>query len=125
VLPVLPLILASLPLTSPSLLTGGANRRDKIVYDDAYILSLPGFVWTKVSSSPAGKRQSATCLSVGKRQMLSIGGTITSWTDQDPASQGLLLFDMTELKWKDSYDANAAAYERAADIKAWYSNGYV
>lgn len=106
-------------------MTGGANKRDKILYDDAYVLSLPGFVWTKVASSPAGKRQSAACVSVGKRQMLSIGGTGSAWSDQDPAPQGLQLFDMTELKWKDSYDANAAAYERAAAIKTWYTNGYV
>lgn len=36
-----------------------------------------------------------------------------------------MLFDMTTLKWKDDYDADAAAYERNADLKKWYSNGYV
>jgi hypothetical protein len=55
--------------------------------------------------------------------VLSIGGTDKSRTDPDPAPQGLLLFDMTTLQWKDSYDANAAAYERASDLKTWYSNG--
>ena len=114
------------PLTSapkPSFLTGGENKRDKIFYDDAYILSLPGFVWTKVPNQPAGKRTIATCVSVGNRQVLSIGGTAGGWADQDPAPQGLLLFDMTDMKWKDSYDANAAAYQRATDLKTWYSNG--
>ncbi len=108
----------------PSFLTGGENKRDQIRYDDAYVLSLPGFVWTKVPSQPSGKRSIASCISVGKRQVLSIGGTASGWTDQDPAPQGLLLFDMTDLKWKDSYDANAAAYQRATDLKTWYSNGY-
>jgi hypothetical protein len=62
----------------------------------------------------------------GKRQVLSIGGTNDgSWSDPDPAPQGLLLFDMTDLKWKDSYDATAAAYKRANDIDSFYSNGYV
>lgn len=55
--------------------------------------------------------------------MLSIGGSDKARTDPDPAPQGLLLFDMTTLQWKDSYDANAAAYERANDLKAWYGNG--
>ena len=34
-----------------------------------------------------------------------------------------MLFDMTTMEWKDSYDATAAVYERANDIKTWYSNG--
>ncbi|KAK4125179.1 hypothetical protein N657DRAFT_570082 [Parathielavia appendiculata] len=112
-------------------LFGGSNARDRFVYDDAYILSLPGFVWTKVPTSPAGMRRSLACVPIGKRQILSIGGTSIGdskskgWNEQDPAPQGLLLFDMTELMWKDSYDPNAAAYERPADIKTWYSNGLV
>jgi hypothetical protein len=62
---------------------------------------------------------------VGKRQVLSIGGTASDWTDRDPAPQGLLLFDMTDMKWKNEYDANAAAYQRPAGINTWYNNGYV
>ena len=44
-------------------------------------------------------------------------------TQKDEAPNGLLLFDMSTLKWKASYDANAAAYQRADAIKTWYSNG--
>jgi hypothetical protein len=55
--------------------------------------------------------------------VLSIGGADNSRTDPDPAPQGLLLFDMTAMEWKDSYDATAAAYERNSDLKTWYSNG--
>ncbi len=80
-------------------------------------------MWTRAADSPAGNRMSASCVAIGKRQMLSVGGTRTDWRDKDPAPQGLLLFDMTEMKWKDSYDANAADYQRAADIGAWYKNG--
>ncbi|KAK4149394.1 hypothetical protein C8A00DRAFT_18906 [Chaetomidium leptoderma] len=103
-------------------LAGGRNHRDQFRYDDAYILSLPGFVWTKAPDSPAGRRQLSACVSVGKRQMLNIGGHNGSFGDQDPAPQGLLLFDMTEMKWKDSFNADAADYERAATIKTWYSD---
>ncbi|KAK4039558.1 hypothetical protein C8A01DRAFT_36432 [Parachaetomium inaequale] len=106
------------------LLSGGYNHRDKYYYGDSYILSLPGFVWTRVPDSPAGNRAYHHCVSVGKRQVLSIGGTKgPGWDDADLAPQGLTLFDMTDLKWKDSYDADAAAYERAPDIKTWYTNG--
>ena len=65
----------------------------------------------------------STCVSAGNRQVLSIGGFAGDWTAADPAPQGLLLFDMATMTWKDSYDANAAAYEQAEVIKSWYGNG--
>lgn len=107
-----------------SLLFGGYNHRDKFAYDDAYILSLPGFVWTKVPQTTAGARRYHSCVSVGKRQVLVIGGTRDGWGDPDPAPQGLLLFDMTNWEWKDSYDARAPAYKRAAEIQDWYREKY-
>ena len=114
-------------LTSPSLLAGGHNHRDRYIYADAYILSLPGFVWTQVPdlTTAADARSDHTCVAVGKRQILSIGGTNTAWSQPDPAPQGLVLFDMTEMRWKGSYDANAEAYERSTAIKNWYNNGCV
>ncbi|KAH6855347.1 hypothetical protein B0I37DRAFT_300406 [Chaetomium sp. MPI-CAGE-AT-0009] len=104
-------------------LFGGQNRRDKFSYNDAFVLSLPGFVWTKLPDSEVGGRCSHRCVSVGNRQVLSIGGMDRGWEEPDPAPQGLLLFDMTEMKWKDSYDATAAAYERPTVIQNWYNNG--
>ena len=62
-------------------------------------------------------------MAVGKRQVLSIGGYDNVWDDQDPAPQGLLLFDMTEMRWKDSYDAEAPQYARPEKIEEWYRNG--
>jgi hypothetical protein len=52
--------------------------------------------------------------------VLTIGGTDGSGAD--PAPQGLLLFDMTALEWKDSYDADAAAYERNETVQKWYDD---
>jgi len=107
-------------------MSGGMNQRDKFAYNDAYVLSLPGFVWTKLPDPPGGPRAEQSCVAVGNRQVLSIGGTnpySKQWTDPDPAPQGLLIFDMTAMQWKDSYDANAAAYESPEVIKGWYSNG--
>jgi len=106
-------------------LTGGYNHRDGIAYSETYILSLPGFVWLKAPDSPHGTRNTPACASV-KRQMILIGGgSQKGWSDKDPAPQGLQLFDATELLWKDSYDADAAPYERPAELKTWYNNGYV
>lgn len=110
-------------LTSARFLFGGDNERDRIVHQDAYVLSLPGFVWTKLPEPPAGPRAHQACVSVGKRQVLSIGGTNQQWEDKDLAPQGLLLFDMTTLEWKDTFDAGVDQYARADAIKEWYSNG--
>lgn len=98
------------------------------MHHDAYVLSLPGFVWTKLPEPPAGPRCEQTCVVVGKRQILSIGGADrqtqgAGMTQKDEAPNGLLLFDMSTLKWKNSYDADATAYQRADVIKAWYSKG--
>ena len=72
---------------------------------------------------PAGRRLGAACVAVGRRQVLTIGGTDSSWTKVDPAPNGLLVFDMTAMEWKDAYDAGAAEYERAEKIKGWYGSG--
>ncbi|KAL2171665.1 hypothetical protein VTG60DRAFT_1961 [Thermothelomyces hinnuleus] len=104
-------------------LFGGSNGRDEYNYQDAYILSLPGFVWTKLPDAPGGPRWGNSCVRVGKRQVLSVGGADKSLGDKDEAAQGLLLFDMTTWKWGDSYDAEAADYEQAKEIKEWYTDG--
>lgn len=101
---------------------GYREQGTKPVFGSSYILSLPGFVWTKVREAPEG-RQGHACVSVGKRQVLSIGGSTYGWGTRDKAPQGLLLFDMTSLEWKYEYDANAGPYERSNRIKEWYKNG--
>ena len=60
--------------------------------------------------------------------MISIGGidpTISvvhdAWGHQDPNAHGLAVFDMVELAWKDSYDANAKPYTMPSAIADWYS----
>lgn len=107
-----------------SFVFGGVNLRDQFTYHDAYMLSLPGFVWTKLPEPPAGPRAEQGCVAVGRRQVLSIGGTnpySQQWTDPDQAPNGLLIFDMTAMKWTDSYDAQAAAYESPEAVRDWYS----
>ncbi|KAK0739457.1 hypothetical protein B0T21DRAFT_382487 [Apiosordaria backusii] len=109
------------------LLFGGENRvpETDFRYDDAWILSLPGFVWTKAPNMPAGRRAWHHCTPAGKRQVVSVGGTAPGWREPDIAPQGLLVFDMPSMTWKYDYDADAGDYESPAVIKEWYRNGSV
>jgi hypothetical protein len=104
---------------------GGANDRDQYTYEDAYVLTLPGFAWTKVPDPPAGPRTGHSCVAIGNRQVLSIGGlnsfTDKPWEQTDAAHQGLLLFDMTEMEWLDTYNADAAPYQSHQSIRDWYA----
>ncbi|KAK4171431.1 hypothetical protein QBC36DRAFT_366526 [Triangularia setosa] len=106
---------------------GGHNERDKLAYEDAYVLSLPGFVWTKLPTPPGGRRAYQTCVAVGNRQVLSVGGRGNEGEIMiaDEIPQGLLLFDMTSMEWKLEYDAKTAAYESANAIKEWYKKRYL
>jgi hypothetical protein len=113
------------PLTGSSFIFGGDNKAGKNnpKFQDAYTLSLPGFVWTRLPEPPAGGRAYHSCVSVGKRQVLSIGGLGASNTEKDKAPQGLLVFDMTAMKWVDAYDATLGAYEAPEVVKSWYAKG--
>lgn len=110
---------------------GGEIRNSGRSYSDMYVLSLPGFEWTRLApqrSPPA--RRDHMCLTVGKRQMLSWGGLNTAdgpggsmWLDPDDFPQGLGIFDMATLQWTDGYDAGAAAYETHESIRKFYDDG--
>ncbi|KAF6838715.1 kelch repeat protein [Colletotrichum plurivorum] len=108
---------------------GGSNTAADTAYDEVYILSLPGFVWTKANYESASPRDCMGCALAGQRQMITIGGinrklgVPTFFKDRDPFPQGLGIFDLTELKWKDQYDAGAANYQSPAAVKAWYDEG--
>jgi hypothetical protein len=62
-----------------------------------------------------------------RRQVLSTGGVPSSnssaWAEDDPWPYSLGIFDMTDLEWKDEYDADAGDYETPEIIRNWYSNG--
>ncbi|KAL5328920.1 hypothetical protein ACEPPN_002429 [Leptodophora sp. 'Broadleaf-Isolate-01'] len=106
-------------------------------YDEMYILTLPAFQWIKVPYAPARPRHGLTCETVGRRQMLVIGGVDTlqdqatnaaktldlvTFSTKDQFTQGLAIFDMTSLSWSDSYDAGAAAYEQSDPVKNYYAS---
>ncbi|KAI1758678.1 hypothetical protein GGR53DRAFT_216217 [Hypoxylon sp. FL1150] len=109
---------------------GGTSDQYGAVSSDVHVLSLPGFVFFKANSSGTPRADHA-CVVVGKgkRQMLSYGGVDggsglrSSTITPDPWRQGLGIFDMTEMKWMDSYDPNATNYDAPADVSGWYVRG--
>lgn len=104
---------------------GGTNPDTGASFDDVFVLSLPGFVWTQVPYEAKLTRRFHTCAVVGRRQMLSVGGTDgkTAWSGADPWPRGLGLFDMVDWTWKNDYDADAKEYETAKTIQDWYQEG--
>lgn len=110
---------------------GGQNIVD-VVYQDVYVLSIPGFVWFKASHASAPARWGHTCNNLKGNQLISIGGIDNPETDwniwgevalPDPYPQGIGIFDMTEMKWQSSYIADAPAYQSPKPVRDWYSAG--
>ncbi|KAF6825487.1 kelch repeat protein [Colletotrichum musicola] len=105
-------------------LYGGNNLNTEPSFSEVYILSLPGFVWKRADSPPRNgtARTFATCARAGKRQMITVGGIDILEGDSlsaDVFPKGLGIFDLTELRWKDEYDAGAAEYDSPQVIKSW------
>ena len=104
-----------------------------ISFDDAYVLTLPGFYWTKASYTARQPRHSLSCNGVGGGQIITIGGLDTTregpdsiykgvFTTSDPFPQGIAVFDLATLKITDTYIANRTSYSPASAIQSWYSN---
>lgn len=88
-----------------------------------FVLSLPSFTWVKQEDTPSFGRFFHTCNVIGNRQMAVVGG-MTEYVNNehfafdndgngqaaDPWEKGIGLFDLTEMAWKDGYDAEAEAY---------------
>ena len=94
--------------------------------DVVYVLSLPAFHWQRSTYRPVHARSWHTCnvLDRANRQMAVIGGWDTtgntsSW--YDPWAQGIGIFDLTEMAWKDHYDPSAGSYRTPQGLKDWYS----
>lgn len=102
--------------------------------DQVYILSIPAFQWFQANYPPAHSRAIHTCHSTKTNQMIIIGGVdpthdITwvgdaDWEDEprDPWAEGIGVFDMTALKFKDSYEANTKPYEPPEMIQSFYND---
>jgi hypothetical protein len=109
-------------------LYGGVDTQAGLSSDEVYVLSLPGFVFFKAPGSSTARADHG-CALVGRRQLLSVGGTDgflgfpNSLLDPDPWRNGLGVFDMSRMVWSDRYAADAAPYESPSVVTEWYSQG--
>lgn len=106
----------------------GAQKQRNIALDEVFVLSLPGFIWTKANYTASTPRVNHACNFAGGRQMIVTGGlnpSSANGTDlisrPDVWTQGIGVFDMTTMQWKDSYDANAQPYVTPEAVKSWYA----
>lgn len=115
-----------------SFVFGGSNTLNSETYDDVYILSLPGFVWKKAEYTSNSPRDAMSCVVAGQRQMVTFGGinrmrwndnSTNFFRDKDTFPQGVGVFDLTDLEWKDQYDAGASSYDSPDVVKTWYNEG--
>jgi hypothetical protein len=105
---------------------GGYDPINNIMYDDAYVLSLPSFTWTKIYSG-SNPRFGHSCHAAGKSSMIAIGGSLDAsmygieTTGQIPADlnsmkcgpqDGVQIFDLTLGTWSTSFvGPNGPAYQ--------------
>lgn len=111
---------------------GGPQNKDS---DEVYVLSLPAFRWFRANYTSVSPRAGHTCHPAGNNQLILIGGsnptqfvtnTMEAWNGTaDPWPQGIGVFDMNALAWKDSYQSHAAKYTPADVIKQHYNLRYV
>lgn len=87
------------------------------LYDDMYILSLPSFTWTKIYSGES-PRFGHTCHLVGNRQLLTVGGSLSSYVTRecDWETKGVAILDLTTKIWGSVYNADAAPYQVTSDL---------
>lgn len=107
---------------------GGNN--DQEAYDEVWILSLPDFVWTQApidKTDTDRRRTEMSCVLAGRRQMIVVGGLSArpdkaAYSHKDPFPQGLGIFDLTKLEWKDTFDPGAEPYDSPDVIKSLYDS---
>ena len=96
---------------------------------DFYILSLPAFQWFRAPNSLFGSRSYHTCNAAGNNQMVILGGydkaDDTAQSQPDIWDQGINVYDMSNLEWKDKYEANADPYTPPDMVASYYSQSYV
>lgn len=106
------------------------NSRLSTAYDELYVLTIPGFQWFRADYAAFNPRADHACVLAGNRQMIVIGGMnegisdqVEKYEDLDPWVNGLGVFDVSELQWKNHYEAGAEKYQSPAVVRQWYSDG--
>ena len=112
-----------------------ANNLDATLSLNAvYVLSLPAFNWQKITYESQYACWGHTCNAVN-RQMIVIGGDIhtaaefaandgafVSSSIADPWHQGLGVFDLTDMAWRNDYNPSAGPYITSNLVKEYYAS---
>ncbi|KAI1078811.1 hypothetical protein F5B20DRAFT_546182 [Whalleya microplaca] len=100
---------------------GGHNGRDKTIYDDVWILSIPAFTWFKAEARGV-PRNDHECITVGN-QMISVGGfkSFLNFTEPDEWAQGIGVLELSTLTWADRYEPGTT-YDSPQVVKDWYNS---
>ena len=106
----------------------GGFEQITITSNEVYVLSLPAFVWFKADHTATSPRRAHKCNIVGQggSQMAVIGGT-DLWfpngtkNSQDPWTNGINVFDLSAMRWKDAYDPNDSPYQSPSAVRDWYT----
>jgi hypothetical protein len=106
-----------------SYVLGGMKPITGDVFNDLYVLSLPGFVWFKANYTAAVGRGYQRCLATGNSQMIVLGGYVQP--TPDVWSQGIGVYDLPSMSERSSYDPKAPSYDTPQAVKDWYKNVYV
>ena len=92
---------------------GNSGIEATLSLGSVYVLSLPAFNWQQTTYTPQVGRFDHTC-NIKDRQMIVVGGYVNTLADYnanigktyvgsvDPWSQGIGVFDLSEMQWKDS-----------------------
>lgn len=101
--------------------------------DEVFVLSLPGFVWFKADYSATSARGMHTCDIVGQggSQMVVTGGVgpivphYTAENSHDPWTDGINVFDLSSMHWKDGYEPNDTLDQTSSVVRDWHvKNGH-
>jgi hypothetical protein len=113
---------------------GMSGQANTGVFDDLYVLTIPGFVWFKANYTTSTPRYAIKCATTGNSQMIVVGGLVVNDSltggiyDRaivDPWPQGIGVIDLPTMSLKSSYDAHAPAYVSPQVVRDWYLNGFV
>ncbi|TLD20713.1 hypothetical protein PspLS_08448, partial [Pyricularia sp. CBS 133598] len=97
---------------------------------DVWILTVPGLRWFKASETYYGNVKTDHACAVigqGRRHMISVWGGGANWDEDvqgaDLWTNGIGVYDMTNLSWLSPYKPNGTAYEKPQVVRDWYAEG--
>lgn len=86
-------------------LYSGFDPINNIAYDDVFVLSIPSFTWTSLFDHGGGPRIGHNCHLVGKRQMITIGGNVTT-LPCDWELKGVAFLELSTIAWGSTFLSN-------------------